>query len=121
MTTEEIIESITSFIAEIKASNNGDIIVLSLLPIRQTYPWESYYPVISKEIPIVNSKLKQFCDKKSIQFVDAYSHFADRNGIMREDLSDDGVHPNQEDGYKVLAGLINSALEKVDATECEKS
>lgn len=121
MTTKEIIDGLTTFISEIKADNNGELVVLSLLPIRQTYSWESYYPVISKEIPVVNARLNEFCSGRGIGFIDTYSYFADKNGVMREDLSDDGVHPNQGNGYNVLAGLINSVLEKVDATECEKT
>lgn len=44
MTTEEIIQGLTEFIAEIKADNNGELVVLALLPIRQTRPWSTHYP-----------------------------------------------------------------------------
>ena len=66
MTTEEIVNGLTSFIGEIKASNNGELIVMSLLPIRATMPWETYYPTISKEIPIVNASLAQYCTENNI-------------------------------------------------------
>lgn len=117
MTTEEIIQGLTEFIAEIKADNNGELVVLSLLPIRQTMPWETYYPNISKEIPIVNAGLSDFCAKNDICFVDTYSHFADEKGVMREDLSDDGIHPNYEKGYPILIKLINSQIEKFQEIE----
>lgn len=119
MSTQEIIQGLIDFIEEIKADNNGDLFVLSLLPIRQTVSWESYYSNISKEIPAVNSSLRKFCKSKGIHFIDTYSHFADENGIMREDLSDDGVHPNRTKGYIVLANLINSQLIKLDEFEYE--
>ena len=32
---------------------------------------------------------------------------------MREDLSDDGLHPNNEFGYPILTELINAELEKI--------
>lgn len=117
MTTEEIVEGLTEFIAEIKADNNGELIVLSLLPIRQTRPWSTHYPIINKEIPVVNEGLCKFCAEKEIRFIDTYSHFADENGVMREDLSDDGIHPNLNNGYKLLIELINSELEKMAQTE----
>ena len=117
MTTEEIIKGLTEFIAEIKADNNGELIVLSLLPIRATTSWDTYYPVVSKEIPIVNEGLHSFCEKQGIHFIDTYSHYADEKGIMREDLSDDGIHPNQDIGYAVLIDLINSELDKI--SQCE--
>ena len=117
MTTPEIIQGITEFIAEIKNDKNGKLIVLSLLPIRQTNYWSTYYPIISKEIPIVNASLEKFCTKQNIRYIDTYSHFVDKNGNMREDLSDDGIHPNQENGYAILINLINSELEKINQSE----
>ena len=107
MTTQEIIEGLTEFIAEIKSDNNGELVVLSLLPIRQTQPWSSHYSAISTEIPVVNAGLSEFCTKNNIRYIDTYSNFADENGVMREDLSDDGVHPNQDRGYAILTNLIN--------------
>ena len=118
MTTEEIIQGLTDFISEIKADNNGELIVISLLPIRQTYPWSTWYPVINNEIPVVNAGLLKFCKQNNISYIDSYSQFADENGVMREDLSDDGVHPNQNKGYAVLINLINSELEKINQSEC---
>ena len=117
MSTEEIIDGLTDFIGEIKEDNNGDLIVLSLLPIRQTHPWSNYYSDISKEIPIVNDGLNEYCAQNGIRFIDTYSYFADGNGIMREDLSDDGVHPNREFGYPILTDLINAELEKLSQSE----
>lgn len=123
MTTEEIIKGLTEFIAEIKADNNGELVVLSLLPIRQTKPWSTHYPKINKEIPIVNAALSKFCYKNDIRFVDTHSRFVDENGVMREDLSDDGIHPNQNKGYKILIDLINNEIQRIDennkaAREC---
>ncbi len=117
MSTHQIIQGLIDFVDEIQSDNNGDLVVLSLLPIRQTAPWEAYYSNISKEIPIVNSSLRKFCKSKGISFVDLYSNFADKNGIMREDLSDDGVHPNQIKGYETLAGLINTELKRINESE----
>ena len=117
MTTEEIIKGLTEFIAEIKADNNGELVVLSLLPIRQTMPWSTHYPKINKEIPVVNAGLSDFCAKNYIRFVDTHSYFADENGVMREDLSDDGIHPNYEKGYKVLTKLVNDEIQKIEQAE----
>lgn len=117
MTTEEIIQGLTEFINIIDSDNNGELIVLSLLPIRQTRPWNTHYPKISKEIPVVNAGLKKFCYDHKIRFVDTYSYFADENGVMREDLSDDGIHPNYEKGYELLTRLINAEIQKIEQAE----
>ncbi len=117
LSTPEIAQGITNFIAEIQSDNNGKLVVISLLPIRQTYPWSDYYKDISREIPTVNNHLQTYCANNNINYIDAYSMFADANGIMREDLSDDGIHPNQTNGYDLLAALINHELEKINQNE----
>ena len=117
MTTGEIIKGLIEFIAEIKADNNGELVVLSLLPIRQTRPWSTHYPKINKEIPVVNAGLSKFCAENDINFVDTHSRFIDENGVMREDLSDDGIHPNYERGYKVLTKLINDEIQRIEQAE----
>ena len=117
MTTGEIIKGLIEFIAEIKADNNGELVVLSLLPIRQTRPWSTHYPKINKEIPVVNTGLSKFCAENDIRFVDTHSLFVDENGVMREDLSDDGIHPNYEKGYKVLIKLINDEIQRIEQAE----
>ena len=121
MTTNEIIEGLTEFIDEIKKDGNGELVVLSLLPIRQTYYWTSYYSSISKEIPIVNLGLRDFCIKNGIRFVDTYSHFVNDNGVMSEDLSDDGIHPSQDKGYSVFADLLNKEIQKIEQFDCLKT
>ena len=113
MSTQEIIDGLTQFISKIKNDNNGELIVLSLLPIRQVHPWSNHYAIISKDIPLVNKGLSEFCKANNIRYIDSYSHFADECGIMREDLSDDGLHPNNEFGYPILTELINTELEKI--------
>jgi len=120
MTTEEIINGLTDFLGEIKKDKNGELVVLSLLPIRQVYPWSSHYSLISQEIPLVNLGLQAYCEQNKIDYIDAYSHFADSNGVMREDLSSDGIHPNQVGGYDILINLINEELKKVKP-KCSES
>ena len=70
MSTDEIIAGITDFIEEIQKDKNGELVVLSLLPIRQVRPWSTHYAKISKEIPVVNEALCRFCEEKQIRYVD---------------------------------------------------
>ena len=121
MSTDEIIAGITDFIEEIQKDKNGELVVLSLLPIRQVRSWSTHYPKISKEIPVVNEALCRFCEEKQIRYVDTYSYFADIERVMRKDLSDDGVHPNKDKGYSLLAELINEEIEKIEQSEQEEN
>ena len=117
MTTDEVVQSLIGFIAEIKKDSNGELIVLSLLPLRQIYPWSNHYAEINKKIPLVNYGIEKYCKENKISFVDTYTHFADKDGVMREDLSDDGIHPNQTKGYEKIAELINKEIKIIKELE----
>lgn len=112
----EVSKGLTEFLTQIKNDNNGQLIVLSLLPLRSTHEYNIYFNDINKKIPIVNSNLYKFCKENCISFIDSYSYFATQNGDMSVELSDDGIHPNQ-DGYLVLSKLINSELDKLNQLE----
>jgi len=40
---------------------------------------------------------------------------------MREDLSKDGIHPDQENGYTVLTNLINIEIDKIIQSESSRN
>ena len=117
MTPDEIVQGLIEFIAEIKKDGNGELIVLSLLPLRQIYPWSNHYSEINKKIPLVNYGIEKYCKENKISFVDTYTHFLDKEGVMREDLSDDGIHPNQTNGYDKIAELINKEIKIIKELE----
>jgi lysophospholipase L1-like esterase len=64
------------------------------------------------DIVQLNTWMKEYARKLKIPFVDYYSAVVDADGMFRDGLSNDGVHPNQE-GYAIMAPLIQSALRTV--------
>ena len=64
------------------------------------------------DIVQLNTWMREYARKLNIPFVDYYSAVVDADGMFRDGLSNDGVHPNQ-DGYAVMAPLIQSALRTV--------
>jgi lysophospholipase L1-like esterase len=44
-------------------------------------------------------------------YLDYYSAMRDEKGFLKNELSDDGLHPNQK-GYEVMAPLVEAAIEK---------
>lgn len=65
-------------------------------------------------IRALNDWLKNFCAKNSFAYVDYYSAALDETGQLKEDLGDDGLHPNAK-GYRVMALLAAAAIEKTVA------
>jgi lysophospholipase L1-like esterase len=58
----------------------------------------------------LNSWLKNYCAKNGLVYLDYFSALIDDHGMLRRDLSDDGLHPNA-DGYKVMAPLADKAID----------
>jgi lysophospholipase L1-like esterase len=71
----------------------------------------------------LNEWLQKFCMQKGYGFVDYHAATVDSAGQFKEDLSDDGLHPNAK-GYRLMAPLASAALDKlvvpVEATASAK-
>ena len=80
------------------------VLVQSLLPVRGR----------GAEAPRLveqhNAGLESLAVEMGAEWLDLMPVFADENGAMRADLSDDGVHPNER-GYDVWADLLRDRLE----------
>ena len=60
----------------------------------------------------LNTWMREYAGKLGIPYVDYYSALVDTDGMLRDGLSNDGVHPN-EAGYALMAPLVQAALKKV--------
>ncbi len=52
---------------------------------------------------LLNEELAQLAEKKQVILLDAYSLFADENGSLPDDASNDGIHLKPEQSQKLLA------------------
>jgi lysophospholipase L1-like esterase len=44
-------------------------------------------------------------------YLDYFSAVVDDKGLLKKDLADDGLHPNDA-GYKIMAPLAEAAIQK---------
>lgn len=58
----------------------------------------------------LNTWLKEYCDKNKIAYLDYFSALVDDKGLLKKDLADDGLHPNDA-GYKIMAPLAEAAIQ----------
>lgn len=63
----------------------------------------------------LNTWLKDYCAKNGIVYLDYFSALVDDHGMLKKDLSDDGLHPNDA-GYKLMAPLAEAAIKKALAS-----
>jgi lysophospholipase L1-like esterase len=59
----------------------------------------------------LNAWMKDYAARVNATYVDYFTPLADQKGWLKEDVSDDGLHPNA-DGYKIMAPIAAAAIEK---------
>jgi lysophospholipase L1-like esterase len=59
----------------------------------------------------VNRLLQEYCTRNRIVYLDYFSAMVDEKGLLRRDLAEDGLHPNDA-GYKIMAPLAEAAIAK---------
>ena len=107
--TLEMIEDNLASMAEIASANGIKVVLSSVLPVYD-YPWKPGLEPAPKIIAL-NKWMKDYAKKHRAIYLDYHSAMADERGGMRSELASDGVHPT-EAGYRVLAPLVEKAIEK---------
>ena len=100
---EETIREYYSLILQDLSEIECTIYVQSILPVREPSS------VDNGRIDIANEIIEELAAEYECEFIDIHSAFIDENGEMKEELTKDGVHLN-EDGYAVwlkeIAGYV---------------
>lgn len=63
------------------------------------------------DILILNAWMKDYASRVNAFYADYFSALVDERGWLRENCSNDGIHPNAE-GYKIMARIIEAAVQK---------
>jgi lysophospholipase L1-like esterase len=66
-------------------------------PVTATHPPE--------DILKLNAWMKGYASKVGATYVDYFSAMVDEKGFLKENLSEDGIHPNAE-GYKIMTKIV---------------
>lgn len=62
-------------------------------------------------IAALNQWIQELCKQRGYTYLDYFDALADNAGLLKPDLSDDGLHPNST-GYRIMAPLALNAIEK---------
>jgi lysophospholipase L1-like esterase len=114
---DEDIEANYASMAELARAHHIRAVFASLLPVYNytEESKESYASRPRERILALNRWLKSYCVRNGCVYLDYFSALVDDNGMMKRNLSDDGLHPNTS-GYKVMAPLAEAAIEKALGT-----
>jgi len=110
-TRNEDIEANYATMAELARAHGIRVVFASLLPVYNYTPEskESFALRPRERITALNAWLENYCAKNSLVYLDYASVLADERGMLRRDLSGDGLHPNAA-GYKIMAPLAEKAI-----------
>lgn len=105
----EMIENNIISMTELATKNDINVILCSVLPAAE-FPWSpSIKPV--KIVVELNKKIKSFANQNNVIYVDYFSAMKNGNDGMRDELANDGIHPN-ELGYSIMEQIIEKTIRK---------
>jgi lysophospholipase L1-like esterase len=112
----EEIEANYASMAELARLHHIRVVFASLLPVNNyTEDAKESFALRPRErILALNTWLKDYCAKNGFVYLDYFTAVVDDKGMLRRDLSDEGLHPNAS-GYKTMAPLAEKAIARAIA------
>jgi lysophospholipase L1-like esterase len=107
------IEANLASIAELARLHHIAVVLSSVTPVNDFTPASKDFFATrpSAEILELNAWIKKFCAENHLVYLDYFEAMVDKLGLMKRELSDDGLHPNPA-GYALMAPLASGAIEK---------
>ena len=113
--TLEMIEANLISMAELARANGIRVVFASVLPVSD-YELRDGKPIVQtvrrppQQIIALNNWLKEYASKNHHLYLDYFSAMVDDKGFLKDELSNDGLHPNAA-GYLVMNPLAQAAIQ----------
>lgn len=114
MTLQSIEDNLAS-IAELARAHGIRVVLSSLLPVsdyEKTADGQPRNQTVRRppeQIKALNEWMKGYAAEKKLTYLDYYSAMVDDKGFLKDELSNDGLHPNVQ-GYEVMNPLAEKAI-----------
>lgn len=114
--TLETIEDNLATMTELARAKGIRVVIASLLPVSD-YELRDGKPIVQtvrrppEKIKALNEWIKSYVEKNHLTYLDYYSAMVDEKGFLKDELSNDGLHPNLK-GYEVMNPLAADAIRK---------
>jgi lysophospholipase L1-like esterase len=115
MTLGAIEDNLVSM-TELAKANHIRVVLASLLPVSD-YESRDGKPIVRtaqrspERIKALNEWMKNYVAENKLTYLDYYSAMIDEKDFLKDELSEDGLHPNVK-GYMVMAPLAEEAITK---------
>ena len=123
--TAEMVEQNIQAMTELAQLHGIKVVLCSIMPVSdypylkqqkglidsktKTIKWTESHP--AGDIIKLNVWIKDYAAKVNAIYVNYFDAFVDEKGLLKETLSDDGLHPNAE-GYKIMNQIVEVAIRK---------
>lgn len=107
-----------SSMVELAQVHSIRVVLAFLLPVSNHSNGKDRKPILQtvarrpEDIKILNEWIKKYANENRLTYLDYYNAMVDKQGLLRPELSFDGLHPNK-DGYKIMARLAEQAIPQV--------
>src|SRR5712671_5656732 len=114
MTVGQIEANLVSM-AELAKANKIRVVLASVLPVsnyghdRQGNPLDMRINRPPEKILQLNAWIKRYAEVNGHTYLDYFSAMVDPQGLLQQDLSEDGLHPNAK-GYAIMSPLAEQAI-----------
>ncbi len=117
MTVGEI-EANLKTMTELARAHNIHVVLSSVLPVNNyTERSKMFFPLRPPEqIVELNRWIKDYAAQNGCIYLDYFSAMVDDKGLLKADLADDGLHPNDK-GFAVMAPLAQKAIDQALASQ----
>jgi lysophospholipase L1-like esterase len=107
------IEGNYASMAELARAHGIRVVFSSVVPINDYTPRAEPFFLQRSPAKILelNRWLKDYCVKNGDVYLDYFSAMVDEKGMLKRNLAEDGLHPNQ-DGYKIMVPLAEDAIRR---------
>ena len=113
--TPAMIQDNLSSMADLARSHGIRVVLASLLPVsdyghnREGKPINQTTRRPPAQILALNDWLKKYAGAAGLTYLDYFTAMVDEKGMLKQELSDDGLHPNSK-GYAVMMPLAEQAI-----------
>jgi lysophospholipase L1-like esterase len=113
--TVEEIEGNLESMAQLATANGIKVVLASVTPVCDyIQPQTRRRP--PEKIVTLNALIREYCTRNHLVYLDYYSAMVDERNMLKQSLTDDGLHPNAA-GYTVMSPLAAQAIEAALANQ----
>jgi len=110
----DIKANLTSMV-DLAHANGINVVLATVMPVSDYNKNAAGVPIVRTvlrppaQIDELNKWIKQFCAERKLVYLDYFSAMADSKGLLKEEIANDGLHPNAK-GYELIKPLAEAAI-----------